>query len=241
MTSALLKTTAALTACQLLAGHASALTPFSDNFNAAKLNTSRWLVKNSGNGKLLQSAGRLNFTVAKPPADGDGATIELRNNQPGFNENWQIIVDVTNMLNAGEAAGPGIFLFNAADRRDGLVLEFYGSKGGFNVFGFTDDRDNPAGDILRNPGVNVGSMRISFNKTTKLLTCWYDKSGSKNGFQWVKIATFSPTGKGGDRRGNWNMNPGSGRFGIQLFGYAETKSVATGKITMDNFALKAAK
>jgi hypothetical protein len=92
---------------------------------------------------------------------------------------------------------------------------------------------------MRNPGVGSGSMRISFDKKTKLFTFWYDSSGSANGFQWVKISTFSPTGKGGDRSGNWNMNPGSGRFGIQLFGYAEGQSIASGKLTLDNFALKA--
>lgn len=235
----LFKTIAALAACHLLAGHASALSPFSDNFNAAKLNTSRWTLKNFAKGKLAQSSGRLNYLVASPPTDDDFATLELRNNQPGFNENWETIVDVANTRNAGFSAGAGIWIFNATDPKDGLFLEFYGSRAGFNVIGITDDRDNPAGDISTNPGINSGSMRISFNKTTKLLTCWYDKTGSANGYQWVKIATFSPTGKGGDRRGNWNMNPASGRFGIRLFGYSERQTITAGKITMDNFALRA--
>lgn len=242
MNSPILKTITTLAACHLLAGHASALSPFSDNFNAAKLNTSRWTLKNDAKGKLVQSSGRLNFTVASPPTGDDSATLELRNNQPGFNENWQVTLDVTNTLGSGYLCGPGIWIFNSADRKDGVFLEFYGKQDGFNVIGITDDRDNPAGDIMRNPGVSSGSMRISFSKTTKLFTFWYDKTGSANGYQWVKICTFSPTGKGGDRSGNWNMNPGSGRFGIQLFGYSENPSpIVTGKLTMDNFALKAAK
>lgn len=241
MTTSALKTITMIAACHLLADHASALTPIRDNFNAAKLNTSRWALKNYAKGKLAQKSGRLNFTVAKPPTRDDSATLELRNNQPGFNESWQVTLDVANSQNAGFSAGAGIWIFNASDPKDGVFLEFYGKKAGFNVIGITDDRDNPAGDISINPGVNSGSMRISFSKTTKLFTFWYDKSGSANGYQWVKICTFSPTGKGGDRRGNWKMNPGGGRFGVRLFGYSERQSIAAGKITMDNFALKAGK
>lgn len=239
MKSPLSKATVMIAACHLLPGVASALTPVSDNFNSAALKTNRWSLKNYAKGKLTQKSGRLNFTVAKPPTGDDYSILELRNNQPGFNESWQVILDVTNTHNAGYLASPGIRIFNSADQEDSVNLEFYGKKDGFNVICITNDRDDPSGDIMRNPKVKRGSLRISFDKTTKLFTFWYDKTGSANGYQWEQISTFSPTGNGGDRNGNWNMNPGSGRFGIQLFGFAEKQVIAAGKLTMDNFALKA--
>lgn len=138
--------------------------------------------------------------------------------------------------------GVGISIFNAADPKDNVNLEFYGAgtRGGFNFIGITDDWDRPSQDVRVNPNVKLGSLRIGFSKSTKLLTFWYDKTGSADGFQWAKLCTFSPTGSGGTRRGNWKMNAGSGSFGVMIFGYAELRSVASGKASMDNFVLKAA-
>lgn len=244
ITNAIPKFIAATTMLHLLAGTASALTPFSDNFNAAKLNTARWLPNNFAKGKLSPGSQRMNFTVSNPPTGDDAAMLTLRNNQPGFNESWQVVLDVTNTRTSGNDTGTGIWIYNATDEEDGVFLEFYGRNGGFNVINVTNDEDNSADDVSRNPRISSGSMRISFDKTTKLFTFWYDKTGSADGFKWVRISTFSPTGKGGDHRGNWNMNPGSGRFGVRLFGFAENnqkQAIPSGQISFDNFALKAGK
>lgn len=227
----------------VLTGTASALTPVSDDFSAAALNTSRWLYEKGGKGKLAQTTGRLNYTAAKPPTEDDYAILDLRNNRPGYNENWQIILDVTNYANKGEDVGVGISVFNSADPLDNVNLEFYGAgpRGGFNFIGVTDDFDDITKDVRAFPNVTRGSMRVSFSKTTKLFTFDYDRTGSADGFQWVKLCTFSPTGKGGTQRGNWKMNPGGGSFGVRIFGYSEFQGVAKGKATLDNFVLKAGK
>lgn len=241
MKSPLTHAVTAFAACHLLAGSSSALTPFTDEFNATKLDTSRWSLTNAAKGKLALKSGRLNFTVASPPSDDDYAFLDLRNNQPRYSESWQVILDVSNTANVGSRAGTGIWVFNAADDTDGVFLEFYGAgqKGGFTLISVTNDQDNPAKDITKNPGVTSGAMRISFDKTTRLFTFWYDATGSSNGFQWVKMCTFSPTGKGGTRNGNWNMNATSGKFGIRIFGYAEKQIITAGKMTLDHFVLKA--
>jgi hypothetical protein len=233
--------TIAIALVPVLTGTASALTPVSDNFNAATLNTNRWSLQKGGKGGLKQAAGRLNFTAARPPSEDDYAILDLRNNRPGYNENWQIILDVTNTANKGEDVGVGISVFNSADPRDNVNLEFYGAgqAGGFNFIGITDDEDDATQDIRAFPNVTRGSMRVSFSKTTKLFTFWYDRTGSADGFQWVQLCTFSPTGKGGTRRGNWKMNPGGGSFGVRIFGFSEFQGVASGKATLDNFVLKA--
>lgn len=77
------RTLVILALCPILTGSALALTPFSENFKATKLNTSRWTLKNAGKGKLTQASGRLNFTVAASPTDDDYGILTLRNNRPG--------------------------------------------------------------------------------------------------------------------------------------------------------------
>jgi hypothetical protein len=230
-----------LGACQFLTGTALALTPFSDNFNATALNTSRWTLENYAKGKLTQGAGKVNFTVAATPTGDDFSTLELKNNRPGYNESWEVILDVANTSGQGYKVGTGVLIFNADDYGDQVGLEFNG-KGrgaGFVTIGITNDKDNPQQDIRVNPNVTKGSLRVTFNKTSKLFTFWYDSTGSADGLVWTQLATFSPTGKGGDRRGNWQMNSGGGRFGIQLYGFAENRSIAAGKVGFDNFKLKA--
>lgn len=231
--------TLALALFPLFTGVSSALTPFSDNFNAATLNKARWSLENNGKGKLAHGNGRINFTVSGKPTDDDYGLLELKNNQPGYNESWEAILDVKNALK-GTTLGTGMLIHNADDYEDQVSLEFNG-KTGFVSVSITDDEDNAEDDIRKVVKISQGSIRISFDKTTKLLSFWYDKTGSADGFAWKRFATFSPTGKGGDRRGNWKMNPGGGRFGIQLYAFAEERTVAAGKVSFDNFKLRAVK
>lgn len=89
-----------------------------------------------------------------------------------------------------------------------------------------------------NPKVASGSVKVAFNKTTKLFTFSYDKTGSADGYQWTRLCTFSPTGQGGDRRGDWKMNLAGGAFKVLLYGYSDSQLVAIGKAFFDNFSLK---
>ena len=220
------------------AGQASALTPVTETFSSKTINTARWTAKNFDSAKLAAGSGRLNFTVARVEEEAF-SYLQLRNNNPRYNENWEVIVDVRNTANRGDEAGIGLSIFNVADPRDELFLEFYGStRGGFNMIGVTDGNDNPSTDIRSNPRTTSGSMRISFDKKTRQLTCWFDRSGSANGYQWVKLGAFSTTGTGGNQRGNWKMKSSSGRFGIRLVAYGEETRIANGKMSLDNFRLR---
>lgn len=237
-----MKITTCFLAAPFFVGTAVALTPVSDNFDASLLNTTRWSSESGAGGKLKQSAGRVNYTALQA-SDDDYGILTLRNNRPGYNESWQIILDVSNTAGKGEDVGVGIMVANALDPQDNVNLEFYGKgpRGGFNFIGVTDDKDDASQDITARPNVTKGSMKISFNKNTKLFTFWYDRTGSADGFQWIRLCTFSPTGKGGDRRGNWKMNPAGGNFTVAVFGYSEDQVVANGKASFDNFVLKASK
>lgn len=225
-------------ALAVLTGNALALTPVVEAFNGPKLDATRWYQYKTGKGKLATQNGRLHFIVAKSTKY-DFASIELLSSRPGYNENWQLTLDLTNTANAGDKAGGGLMIFNAQDRSDYLYLEYYGKSG---VDGGIIVNGKHAG---KNASISIpaatpkGSVRITFDKKKKLLTLDLSVKNKKQGYEWVKVGTFSPTGKGGDVNGAWDMNPAGGSFGIQLFGVGFKKNVAAGKITFDNFEVSA--
>lgn len=238
----------ALAALNFSATMGFALTPLSDNFNATTLNK-RWKLTSFGNGKLSQKESALNFTVEPSANEGDSAEARLLNNQPGYNENWQVIVDVTNTMAKGYGAGVFLGVFDADAPSHYARIGFYGKKvlgngpqgpntrisGGFSIY---------ASDLVSsfsglNPDISKSSLRITFNKNTKLLTFYCDKTGPADGLQWTEVGSFSTNGVGGDQRSNWKMNPGGGRFGIKLEADGESLIIPNGKMTFDNFVLKA--
>src|SRR5690349_1363967 len=115
-------TTLSLISLFALSASASALTPLTENFDAAKLNTKRWSLTNGGKGVLAQSKGALNFTVPSKLTGDDYGILTLKNNQPGYNESWEVIVDVVNKTGLGSKAGVGIQIYNAGDDKDQLSL-----------------------------------------------------------------------------------------------------------------------
>ncbi len=221
-----------------------ALTPFSEDFTGTRLDKASWLPGIYGAGAILrQSGGRLNFLMPVAKANEVDVWIELTASQPGYNENWQAIVDVVNTNSHRGDSSPGLWISNHNDSRDVVYLEFAGKglKGGFDASFVVDGLYTAGEDFLANPNVTKGSIRISFNKATKILTFWYDKTGSADGYKWTRLGTFATNGVGGDRRGDWQMNDETGRFVIKLAGYVENKVVSQGTESMDNFVLKALK
>ncbi|MEO5913870.1 MAG: hypothetical protein ABIS50_06530 [Luteolibacter sp.] len=219
------------------AGHCLALTPFSDNFNAIKLDKINWLAGGEGGAKLKQDDGVLKFLVPVNKADEDYAFLELVPSRPGYDENWQVLLDVANTNSHRGNSGPGIWIANAEDGGDTVFFECYGKgpKGGFVASFVNNGLYNVGPDIGDNPGVSGGTIRISFNKTTKIMTFAYRVGKTA---KWTKVATFSTNGVGGDRRANWNMNAETGLFVIKIYGFTEGRIVASGTETLDNFVLK---
>lgn len=228
-------------AMPLLGGTALALTPINDKFQGDTINKIRWKVESSSKKTaFLPANGKLDFTLAGKPTDDDYSILKLKRIRPSYNESWEMTLDVRNNTSTNSTVGVGFQVYNAQDPTDLVALEFFGKSGFFGVF-ITDDEDDSDQDIEKNPGVTKGSLKISFDKTSKLITLSFDKDGPANGFTWKKLATFSPTGTGGDRRGNWNMNSETGRFGIDLYAFAEDSKVVTGQVSIDNFTLKPVK
>jgi hypothetical protein len=226
-----------------------ALTPYADAFSGKALNSVRWQRALFKNAKLWPANGRLNFTIA--PAfdpDEDYAYLELRNNRPGFAEDWQVTVDVTNTSGQGDRIGAGFWIFNAADSRDVAFFEFFGNPGatmkqaGKASF-VLDGQTSPARLSFNSAKLTSAKLRVSFNKRTKLMTFSVGVTNPKPAggtrLTWTPIGTFSPTGKGGTMRADWQMNPAGGSFGIRLEAYGEQRTLAPGKVSLDNFALAA--
>ena len=233
-----------LAACHILTGTCLALTPVEDSFNATALNTKRWQLSQFQNAKLRQAGERLNFLVRASTPDEDYAFVELINNQPGYNENWQLLLDVKNTTGQGDRVGVGFWIFNADDPSDVVFFEFYGSPGKKERncvrASFILDGTHIAGDLnLKEKLTTSGRLKLTFNKQTKRFAFFF--RSDEKGSNWLSLGTFSVNGVGGTTRANWNMNPGSGRFGIRLEGYGENRVVASGAANMDDFVLGALK
>jgi hypothetical protein len=216
---------------------AFALTSITERFKATQLNETRWYHYHSDKTSLVPLNGKLNLVISSKPSHTDFTSIELLSSQPGYNEDWQVIVDLANTSKLGNKAGCGLMLFNVADRSDYLFVESYGKSGlaaGMLVDGHSPDNAR----FSLNVGAPKGALRVRFNAATKLLTFYVSATGFAAGYDWKKVGTVSPTGKGGKVNGNWRMSPTNGRFGIQLYGFGDS-TIEAGKITLDNFKVSA--
>ncbi|MEO5913764.1 MAG: hypothetical protein ABIS50_05995 [Luteolibacter sp.] len=220
----------------VLAGHSLALTEVTEDFGTGKLDDLLWYQHREAKGKFSQADGVLNYTARAKTTPKDFASIELLTSQPGYNENWEMSLDLSDTSVLARNAGIGFMIFNVADRGDRLYVEFFGTSG-MAAGVFTNGNPAPAVKLSTKAGLSKGGIRVRFNKKTKLLTFYVSKTTSSEGYEWVKLGTYSPTGSGGDVNGVWKMKAADGAFGIQLFGFDLAKPVSAGKLTIDNFKL----
>ncbi len=227
-----------LSLAAVLTGNCFALTPIEENFEATKLDTSRWFQYMPAKGRLIHDKGRLNFVTKGAPTDDDFASIELLTSQPSFNEDWAMSLDLTNLGKLRKEGGCGFMIFHGQDRDDYLYVNFFGAAG--IDTGLFDDLDFvQAGKLSTKTAVPKGAIRVRFSKASKLLTFDVSLTQKKEGYDWVEVGTFAPNGgKKGNVKAAWNMNAAS-TFGLQLFGFAEKKKVIAGKIMIDNFSVTA--
>ncbi len=219
-------------------GNCLALTPVLEEFTSGALDETHFYQNNVGNAKLVQGKQKLNLTVLPTSTKDDFVSAELLTSYPGYFESWEMTVDLTNTSSAGKKAGCGFMIFNYEDRSDFLFVDFYGLSGvraGILVNG----KDAAVGKLSTKVGLPKGSIRVKFDATSKLMAFSVSATNKTDGYKWVKIGTFAPTGKGGNVRANWKMKPADGKFGIQLFGFGHSQKVKSGKITLDNLAVTA--
>ena len=217
-----------------LAGNCLALAPIVESFNSTNLDESRWWEYRRNDGRFVQENGKLNFVVATPTQE-DFASLELLSSQPGYNEAWEIIVDLSNSAKAVKDAGCGIMLFNVADRRDYLFVDFYGKSGVAAGVFLNGKRVTKGKFSAPNVGISSGSLRIRFDKKKKLMA--FHVSLGKP-YDWHKIGTFSPDGTDGNVNANWKIGA-NGRFGVQLMGFGSSNTIDSGEVSHKFFSLLA--
>ncbi len=227
----------------VLTGKCLALTPITENFDAPKLDKTLWYSYKIGKGRFSQSNGKLNFLVSAPPTKDDYVNMELQASQPGMDENWEMILDLTNTLKSGDGsqASPGFILVNEQDSRDYLYVNFFG-KSGIDAGFYNDSVKSSAKRLTLDVGVAKGAIKVAYSRKTNLMTFSASLTTKNDGYSWVPIGTFAPNGNGSGKRNvnaDWKMDTSSGRFRIQLTGFAISQAVKRGQISIDNFSLQA--
>jgi len=115
-----------------------------------------------------------------------------------------------------------------------MYTELYARRGGKAFFG---EFAGPSGgtevetaDLSGNVPLK-GSMRISFDSTTKVIAFQYDI-----GSGWVQFGSFgiSDAGGGTDYNADWSMSD-TDLFCFDVYGWSERVAIASGKIYADNY------
>ena len=207
-----------------------------------------------GSGQLVRTNRHLEYRVSSPNfIEGDEAYRPWGLNQPPYSTDWEVLVDVHNTATPSavdRVATFGIQVFNANNLSDYVYVEIYAStlykpslRRGFKAdlaLNGTELGENTVLGDTGNQGFIDGSVRMTFNSGTKVLTAWFDRHGNTNGYRWEKLALFGIAGSGGTTtNANWEMK-GDDAFNITLYGYSQGMAVRSGEIYGDNFFFQTA-
>jgi len=108
-----------------------------------------------------------------------------------------------------------------------------GAWGGSKVF-YAEAPGGSAetGDLGGNVAL-AGSLRASFDSTTKVITLDYKTTTDSD---WIQFGSFGITdpGNGADGNANWSMTD-TDQFCFDVYGWSEEMAIGSGKIYADNF------
>ncbi len=144
---------------------------------------------------------------------------------------------------ADEVTSVGIEILKASNLDYVIWGELYAStwggpplRRGFNSTMVTGDGGELWGDSGDLGAVN-GRVRLSYDSSTRVITCSYDIDPS-DGYQWQVLASFGVGGSGGsDGNADWMMDNDS--FLIAVYGFAEEMPISSGQMYGDNFFVQA--
>ena len=226
---------------------AGALTPLSDTFTGTSINAAKWQTPVLAGGGSLSQSGNLRYTSSV--AAGDSSAYLPSATLPLYTESWEVVVDVVNSTTptvVDQVASTGIEIFNTANLNDSVFMELYASalttlpmRRGFLATLVHNGTDAFVQDTLNIPGQTSGSLRVQFSASTKVITAYYDSTGSADGFQWTQIASYGIGGSGGANGNvNWGLSAGS-PLAVTIYGFSSGMTVTAGQLTMDNFSTTA--
>lgn len=216
----------------------------SDDFNDNSKDPAKWgpdVV--TGGGMLDETAGVLRYTSPSGPAERNVSRPWNATRFP-YDTDWEVRVDC---FNNSAPVGPlqvnsmGITLESPLSGNTYIYHELYNSAlggGGPASKGFNADMTvggaDAGGEDTGGVTLTTGALRLSWNGTTHVLTCYYDIDPS-DGYQWNQLSSFGLAGAGGTHNANWGMSPAD-RFFISVYGYSAAMSVPAGQMHLDNFS-----
>ena len=217
----------------------------SDDFNDNLKDEAKWAPDRSVNGGLLtETGGHIEYTSNGIfPTQFGYRPWQL--NKATYATNWEVIVDLTNTATPtvpDTSASMGIEIFAAGSAfSKSAYVELYASKDedapverGFAT-GLVDG-ENYTGDTASITTATTGSVRVSFNAVTKVLTFYRDPDGPAGGYTWTQQASYGIAGSGGaNGNASWGL-AGSAELTVNIYGYSEFFATPAGTVSADNFA-----
>lgn len=216
-----------------------------DNFNDNIRDQTKWGASDisEGGGTLTETSQRLEYTTSSPTAVQSSHRPWVLN-RATYDTNWEIILDVTNSAaphSADSYASVGFEIFPPSTRTRSVYTEFVAySNDGVNVqHSFDSDLlegSNSLGYRSESLVSTTGSLRITFDAATKVLTFYKDVNGGGDGYQWVRQSSYGIAGSGGTTANtSWAMS-GSDTFQVNVYGYSQLMTIGAGTIYADNFS-----
>lgn len=207
-----------------------------------------------GGGSVNATGGVLEYLALGTSADERGYTYWTLGNAPS-DSSWGVMVDVhlvaapasgdqsvnLNLMVANTAELPGDGNGQNMDQVTISIDRYFNGTGttlGFeSMFNAYKDSVNyhPSSVYAENP-VTDASLGIMFDSTSKVVSTYYDLTGSADGQQWTMLQAYSV----GTGLGDFGMNWGTDTFTLFLMGASSGNfAVTTGQAYFDNFAVTA--
>lgn len=221
----------------------SLISPTSDDFSLP-LSPAIWeLYDSSDLASFVVANGKLNFV--SPPDGGfyNYAQLAYTGAVASYDQSWDAIIDLSNLTPESITSGLGMDVHPGVPDYERYVFvelgnDIVGEEESPEIAFFSNVRNESDTDELPDSVMpsepKSGSIRISFDSATKVLSTYADRTGSSDGYQWELLGTFGINGAGGTRNQQWGMNQGD-FFTISLYGYYLSDSVGSGLLTFDNF------
>lgn len=203
----------------------------SDDFNDNSKNTTKWGTDISGfsTGVFTEVNQRLEYS-ASTAAERNvfrpwNITAPL-----AYDRSWEVVVDAVNTLaltGVDGEAGVGLGVFPPVRTDKFVELGFYASREDGVNSRMIFSEDDGSNDDAAVTSTTV-ALRIAYNSSTKLLTCYYDTDGAANGYIWLPVGSYSTS--------TWGMS-GSQSFRVAAMGYSIGTSVTSVKPYLDDFRI----
>lgn len=205
-----------------------------DNFNDDAKDATKWGADDAANtGALTEVNGRLEYTGEAAATPFGYAERPWILNTGSYTEDWEAQVDVhvghVSLSEEGDRLQMVLAVYGG-DSVGEVQLEVEHVGGGTPQRRFRYTTEGDAGEAHAATSSTDGSLRISFDAASKMLSFFYDENGSAQGHVWTLLKTVDVDAPATD----WMMDDSS-RFTLAVFGEHEGITVNSGDAFADNF------